>query len=201
MRVREEFEEVVKPHFSRLWTYCLYLSATQWEAEDLFQDSLLRAFQHYRKIGAFRHPRSLLYKIARNLSIDAYRKNRGTLVPLEEGVQASYYDPNYASVRGFMEWLTEQLSEREVDMLLLAEWYGYSYQEIAQHQGCTVPAVKMVLHRSKQTLRNGADKQPYGKGTDYPRGKASTVERWTRACISMGERPIAPPSQLVSMLI
>ncbi|MCQ6561165.1 RNA polymerase sigma factor [Paenibacillus mendelii] len=202
MRAREEFEDVVKPHFNRLWTYCLYLTPSQWEAEDLFQDSLLRAFQHYRKIGAFHHPRSLLYKIARNLSIDAYRKNRGVLVPLEEGMQNAYHDPNYAAARGLMEWLTDHLSEREVDMLLLAEWYGYSYQEIAQHQGCTIPAVKMVLHRSKQRLRNRAD-IPYESGTTRTQREdsamvnrqAATVERWTRVCISMGERQAAAASR------
>jgi len=121
-------------------------------------------------------------------------------------MQKSYYDPNYASVRGLMEWLADHLSERELDMLLLAEWYGYSYQEIAQHQGCTIPAVKMVLHRSKQRLRNHDDiKQEPGtvhtrrEDSAWLNSHAATVERWTRAYISMGERPIAAPSQSGTM--
>ncbi|MFC4099229.1 RNA polymerase sigma factor [Paenibacillus xanthanilyticus] len=188
-----EFEDAVTPHFAHLRTYCRYLTANAWEAEDLFQDVMLRAYQHYRKDGEFRHPRSLLYKIARNLTIDAHRRRRGVHVPVDEAMQHPSHDPNYATMRGMMEWMAETLSEREVEMLMLAEVLGYSYQDIAQRLGCTVPAVKMVLHRSKSTLRKRTAAsyetgfRPERLGPARQMGeRALAVERWTEALMRLG---------------
>ncbi|SFJ43280.1 RNA polymerase sigma-70 factor, ECF subfamily [Paenibacillus sp. UNC496MF] len=184
-----EFEEAVRPHLKHVRAYCSYLTSSKWEAEDLMQEALLRAFKQYRDTGRLRHPRSLLYKIARNLQIDAHRRRRGLTVPIEEAMQQPHHDPDYASVRGMVEWLTELLSERETEMLLLAEVFDYTYQDIADRLQCTVPAVKMVLHRSKNALR----KRGRPDIADYARSKPVRrkykplpykIERWTLALMA-----------------
>ncbi|MFC4812763.1 RNA polymerase sigma factor [Paenibacillus sp. GCM10023250] len=184
-----EFEEAVRPHLKQVRAYCSYLTSSKWEAEDLMQEALLRAFKQYRDTGRLRHPRSLLYKIARNVQIDAHRKHRGVAVPIEEAQLPPYHDPDYASVRGMVEWLTELLSERETEMLLLAEVFDYTYQDIADRLQCTVPAVKMVLHRSKKALR----KRGRPDIADYARSKPARrsckplpykIERWTLAVMA-----------------
>ncbi|MFC5652978.1 RNA polymerase sigma factor [Paenibacillus solisilvae] len=194
MKPWADFEDTIAPHLNHVRIYCFYLTASKWESEDLLQDALLRAFMHYRKTGELRHPRSLLYKIAKNLHIDAHRRRKGTLLPLDEALQQPYYDPNYASVRGLLEWVAEHLSEREGEMLLLAEVFHYSYQDIADELQCTVPAVKMVLHRSKITLRNSggehermlpaAAANPSRKPTIPKSRKKKAIERWTRALMT-----------------
>ncbi|MBM7565117.1 RNA polymerase sigma factor [Paenibacillus sacheonensis] len=189
-----EFEENVKPHLKHVQAYCAYLTSSKWEAEDLLQEALLRAFKYYRDTGKLLHPRSLLYKIARNLQIDAHRKRRGVTVALEEALLQPHYDPDYVSVRGMLEWLAEHLSERETEMLLLAEVFDYTYQDIADVLHCSVPAVKMVLHRSKNALRKRGRPQDNNGGA--PRGKMTrrvsapapyAIERWTTALMT-GER-------------
>ncbi|BBH24511.1 hypothetical protein Back11_58560 [Paenibacillus baekrokdamisoli] len=195
MKPWAEFEDVITPHLNHVRAYCYYLTASKWESEDLLQDTLLRAFNHYRKNGELLHPRSLLYKIAKNLHIDAHRRRRATLVPIDEALQQPYYDPSYVSIRGLLEWVTEHLSEREGEMLLLAEVFHYSYQDIADELQCTVPAVKMVLHRSKSTLRKGGGEQ--GSMQSPTNAAARTrkplmlkprrehiVERWTQALMT-----------------
>ncbi|WP_308636319.1 RNA polymerase sigma factor [Paenibacillus silvisoli] len=191
MKPWTEFEEAIKPHLRQVGTYCYYLTASKWESEDLLQETLLRAFKHYRDNGILRHPRSLLYKIARNIHIDAHRRRRGTMVPIDEALQLPHYDENYASVRAMLEWMTEHLSPRETEMLLLAEVFDYSYQDIADELQCTVPAVKMVLHRSKSTLRSrGSQSETAGapRGRNGKRRGAAplpyTVDRWTTALMT-----------------
>ncbi|SEO61470.1 RNA polymerase sigma factor [Paenibacillus sp. OV219] len=190
MKPWTEFEEDVKPHLPHVRAYCYYLTASKWESEDLLQETLLRAFKHYRDTGKLRHPRSLLNKIARNLHIDAHRRRRGIMVPIDEALLQPHYDPNYASVRGTLEWVTEHLSAREMEMLLLAEVFDYSYQDIAEEMNCSVPAVKMVLHRSKLTLRNRVRAQESGiKRKRAAKRKLSpplpyAVDRWTTALMT-----------------
>ncbi|GGD81296.1 RNA polymerase sigma factor [Paenibacillus nasutitermitis] len=193
-----KFEDIITPHLNHLRTYCFYLTGCKWEAEDLRQETLLRAFKHYRSKGEFRYPRSLLYKIARNVHIDTYRRRRGIMVPLDEAGEQAYNDHNYASVRGILEWVAEHLSEREVEMLLLAEVFRYSYQDIADELDCTVPAVKMVLFRSKQVLRKrGAQHrltgelislQPQQKPPMRMPRRTFVVDRWTRAVLKYESR-------------
>ncbi|QHT63037.1 RNA polymerase sigma factor [Paenibacillus lycopersici] len=190
-----EFEEAVMPHLKHIRAYCGYLTSSKWEAEDLLQEALLRAFKHYRDTGKLRHPRSLLYKIARNLQIDAHRRRRATNVPLDEALQQQHYDPDYVSVRGILEWMSEHLSERETEMLLMKEVFDYTYQDIADVLHCTVPAVKMVLHRSKNALRKRG--RPQDSGAVTARGRAArrksappppyALDRWT-ASLMAGER-------------
>lgn len=194
MKPWTEFEDVIAPHLNHVRTYCFYLTASKWESEDLLQDSLLRAFKHYRRTGELRHPRSFLYKVAKNLHIDAHRRRRGALLPIDEALHQPYYDQNYASVLGLLEWVAEHLSERAGEMFLLAEVFHYSYQDIAEELQCTVPAVKMVLHRSKLTLRKcvGEYETKFlvpaasrsGK-QGMPKSKnMNTIERWTQAVIT-----------------
>jgi RNA polymerase sigma-70 factor (ECF subfamily) len=194
MKPWAKFEDMIMPHLNHLRTYCFYLTASKWEAEDLRQETLLRAFSQYNNSGEVRYPRALLLRIARNLHIDAHRRRRGTIVPIDEAVDQPYNDPNYASVRGLLEWLAENLSEREVDMLMLAEVFHYSYQDIADELHCSVPAVKMVLHRSKRSLRKRLEGHASVEETApvKPKRKTSlrrsvqmvTVERWTKAVLN-----------------
>ncbi len=190
-----EFEDVIAPHLNHMRAYCFYLTASKWESEDLLQDALLNAFNHYRNTGGLRHTRSLLYKIARNLHIDAHRRRKGVLVPIDEALHQPSYEQNYASVRGLLEWVAEHLSEREGEMLLLSEVFHYSYKDIADEFQCTVSAVKMVLHRSKLTLRKcGSDYETASfappaasrpRKSPMPKSrKTYVIERWTRALMS-----------------
>ncbi|RAP73709.1 RNA polymerase sigma factor [Paenibacillus montanisoli] len=190
MKPWSEFEEAIKPHLRHVRTYCNYLTASKWESEDLLQETLLRTFKHYRDNGILNHPRSLMYKIARNIQIDAHRRRRAATVPIDEALQLPHYDANYANVRGMLEWMAEHLSPRETEMLLLAEVFDYSYQDIADALQCTVPAVKMVLHRSKSTLRKRG-RQPETGVSRSRMGKRRnaaplpfTVDRWTTALMT-----------------
>ncbi|MFP5379676.1 MAG: RNA polymerase sigma factor, partial [Vicinamibacteria bacterium] len=42
--LRQQFDERVAPHREGLWRYCLKLTGNPWDAEDLVQETLLRAF-------------------------------------------------------------------------------------------------------------------------------------------------------------
>jgi RNA polymerase sigma-70 factor (ECF subfamily) len=189
MTLRNEFEDDLRPHVGPLRNYCFHLTASRWEAEDLLQEALLRAFQLYRTRGGFEYPRTLLFTIARNLHIDTHRRRKGGSVQIGEALQLPHYDPNYVSVRGLVEWIAAHLSEREVEMLMLAEVFRYTYRDIAERLDCTVPAVKMVLHRSKRALRRIGGNQEADASKGRPAGphlhsRKQTVERWTTALMT-----------------
>jgi RNA polymerase sigma-70 factor (ECF subfamily) len=119
--------------------------------------------------------KALLATTARHLWIDQHRK-RVRMAPVMsiEDVRLVERSLDYVELRALVEWLTAHLSEKQMRMLLLAEVYRYTYQEIAEEMNCTVPAVKMVLHRSKRLLRTAGEEQAVRQD------RLAEVEQWTR---------------------
>ncbi|WP_028611284.1 RNA polymerase sigma factor [Paenibacillus harenae] len=182
----EEFERFIEPHMKKVHIHCLYLASSKWDADDLAQDVLIKAYQYYRKVGAFQHPLTLLNKIARNLWIDQLRRRRIRIVPIEAAAKQPYTDLNYAAVRGLVEWISEHLAEHEVIMLLLSEVFHYSYQNIADELQCSVGSVRMVLHRSKQSLR--VARSPHRNRLNGKMMSDYHIDRWTQAI--MNDEPV-----------
>ncbi|WP_169082373.1 RNA polymerase sigma factor [Paenibacillus sp. PL91] len=182
----EEFARFIEPHMKKVHNHCLYLASCKWDADDLVQDVLIKAYQYYRKVGAFQHPLTLLNKIARNLWIDQLRRRRKTIVSIEAAAKLAYNDLNYAAVRGLVEWISEHLAEREVVMLLLSEVFNYSYQNIAEELQCSVGSVRMSLHRSKVSLR--ITRTPYNDRFNRKRMSDYQIDCWTQAI--MNDEPV-----------
>lgn len=182
MRHSNDFEAFIEPHLKTLRNHCLYLSCSEWDADDLAQEVLLKFYQYYKTGGAIRHPSTLLYRMTRNLWIDHLRRRRRNAAPVREAADQSYSDTDYAAARALVEWLSEHLSEREAYMLLLSEVFSYSYQNIADELQCTVATVRMVLHRSKRTLRITREarrkRNSGGQMSEY------SVELWTKAIMN-----------------
>src|SRR5437764_7358856 len=72
------FLEVYDPLRSQLYRYCRYLTRSPWDAEDLAQDTLARAFVTLARMGGQEptNARAWLFRIASNLWIDQIRRRR-----------------------------------------------------------------------------------------------------------------------------
>ena len=72
--LRARFDSEVLPYRPDLWRYCQRLTGSAWDAEDLVQDTLQRAFAGLASLWQPVHPRAWLFRIATNLWIDRYRR-------------------------------------------------------------------------------------------------------------------------------
>src|SRR5262245_49323239 len=71
------FLDVFEPVRPELYRYCRYLTQSPWDAEDLAQDTLMRAFVTLGTV--FRdlpNPRAWLFRVASNLWVDRVRRSR-----------------------------------------------------------------------------------------------------------------------------
>ncbi|CAM3419590.1 RNA polymerase sigma factor [Marinicrinis lubricantis] len=179
MTAMTKYENLVIPHLHELRNYCCYLTRSKWDGDDLYQETLLKTFKYYKSEGTIRETRAFLFRVARNLWIDQYRKEHKlqTAVEQQEVVQESYTSPDYVQIRSIVEALLAHMPERYLEMWLLSSYFGYSMQEIAQMHHCTVSAVKSVLHRTRETIRSlkGDALEHTGKVISFP------VDRWVRA--------------------
>src|SRR5689334_18800903 len=69
--LRGEFLDMIEVVRPALWRYCLRLTGSPWDAEDLVQDTLVRAFGRLAQNWQPTNPRSYLFRIATNGWLDS----------------------------------------------------------------------------------------------------------------------------------
>jgi RNA polymerase sigma-70 factor (ECF subfamily) len=145
------FLDVFEPMRPELYRYCRYLTRSPWDAEDLAQDALMRAFVTLGTV--FRdipNPRAWLFRVASNLWIDRTRRSwfeLSTDVPAE-----TMSEPDPRGAREAAGALLVQLSPQERAAVVLKDVFDFSLEETADTLATTVGAVKAALHRGRGKL-------------------------------------------------
>jgi len=184
-----DFMEEVTPYLDELRSYCVYVAASAWEGEDLYQEVLLKAFVYRTKVSCSTVPftKAYLYRMAQNIWVDMYRKHRGRIIPCEQ-IEFNGVDSNrYVEVRELVEHVADQVPERHVEMLLMQDVFRYSMEEIALMNNISVPAVKSALHRTRTKLRSPKRSYPVRpKDAKHP----ARVEGWIYAVMQGDPSPL-----------
>ena len=160
------FEKLVRPHFDRLYRLAWRLTAQRAEAEDLFQELLVKAFGKLDDLVSIDEPGSWLLRMMYNMFIDERRRfARRRLHTVEEGEMSGDGlaglpgpdDPEFDQRR--YEHLTQldaalsQLSDEHRIIVLLHDTEGYKLTEIQELISIPVGTVKSRLHRARARLR------------------------------------------------
>jgi RNA polymerase sigma-70 factor (ECF subfamily) len=130
-----------------VYRYCRHLTRSPWDAEDLAQDVLARAFVTLGKLGTVPpNPRAWLFRVASNAWIDQQRRPRG--LPEHERTEA--VDPR--ATREAAGTLIARLAPQERAAVVLKDVFDLSIEEIAEALTTTPNAVKAALHRGRSKL-------------------------------------------------
>ena len=144
------FVETYEPLRTELYRYCRHLTRSPWDAEDLAQDALTRAFVTLAQMGvAPAHPRAWLFRVASNAWLDSVRRRRPE-EPLAADALGASSDP--MATREAAGTLLGQLSPQERAAVVLKDVFDLSLDEVAEALSTTVGSVKMALHRARGKL-------------------------------------------------
>ncbi|MEJ7844617.1 MAG: RNA polymerase sigma factor, partial [Acidimicrobiales bacterium] len=153
---RDAFDELYRRYHDRLVQYCWRRVGDRHVAEELAQESFLRALQALPRLAGDRRFYPWLTVIAGRLCIDHHRRD-GRVVPspdLDTGSVDPAHDAVYAAVdRAHLRQAITQLAPRHREVLALREERGWSYQRIAQHLEVPTTTVEALLHRARRALR------------------------------------------------
>jgi len=147
------FQETYEPLRPELYRYCRHLTRSPWDAEDLAQDAMARAFVTLGQIGdAPPNPRAWIFRVASNLWLDRVRRGwrEEPLGEHEHADEARGLDPRAA--REAAGTLIGQLSPQERAAVVLKDAFDLSLEEIAEALATTTGAVKAALHRGRGKL-------------------------------------------------
>lgn len=160
--LHKRFEEMIQPHRTALWNYCRTITGSSWDGDDLFQDTLLKAFATLTQMWHALHPKSYLFRIATNTWIDQLRRNKVKLDSYEDS-HGHTVDPDRSVVTEAVEVLVTQLPPRQAAVLLLMDVFEFKALESASMLKMTEGGVYSALHRARNNLRalpRRAEKEP-----------------------------------------
>lgn len=151
------FEQLVREYQADVYRFAWHLTRDRDLADDVTQDTFLRAF---RFLGGFRGDRkfgSWLFSIARNCAMDAMRRRRFPLLH-DPGLvtEGSIGD---AAAHAELEAALAAISHEHRETFLLVEVFGLRYQEAADVLGVAVGTVKSRMFRARQALCDALEVQ------------------------------------------
>ena len=158
------FSTLVARYKNEIYHYILYRIKDVERAADLTQDVFIKLFQsaeRYIPSGKFK---SWLLRIAHNLCIDEYRKNkyaRGISLATEpilasqiaDHSHESAYRAEYRELQAIIAEGLRRLPAMYREALILCQYRGLRYHEIAVIQQCPVGTVKSRIHAAMVQLK------------------------------------------------
>ena len=172
MGLRKNVREVMLEAVPSLRAFAISLCGNVDRADDLVQETLLRAWGNMGSFQPGTNMSAWLFTILRNLFRSEYRKRRREV----EDVDGSYADsltslPEQNSrleIVEFRDALTLLPSEQRESLILVGA-SGFSYEEAAQICGCAVGTIKSRVNRARTRL---AEILSIGRASDFgPIGK------------------------------
>jgi len=152
------YVDLLVPLRPALYGYCRRLAGNVWDAEDLVQDTLLRAFGRWGvTYPEIRDLRAYLLRTATNVWIDTLRRRETEArAPMARPDDAPAPDASLetsSEVRDAGSRLLQRLSPQERAAVVLKEVFDMTLEEIADLLATTTGAVKAALHRGRDRLR------------------------------------------------
>jgi RNA polymerase sigma-70 factor, ECF subfamily len=157
-RDRDAFTRLLDRHLAPLQRFLLRMTGNAADADELGQEAMLRIWSHAQRWQPDRVKFSTwLYRIARNLAIDHFRRRRNsdadTLASLVDDAPDAFAQLDAARRADTTRRAVGALPERQRTALLLCHFDGFSNQEAAAVLEISVDALESLLARARRTLR------------------------------------------------
>ncbi|WP_369900723.1 RNA polymerase sigma factor [Bacillus manliponensis] len=157
MSKQQTLEHIYKQHMQDLFRYLLSLTEHVQTAEDLMQETFYRMLIH---IDSYKgeNIRPWLFTIAYHAFIDWKRKETkyqsSTVqefhLPNAESAEHTFFTKH--TIKAWLDHISSlPLTRRNI--LLLRDYYGFSYDEIAKMTNVSLAKVKIELHRARREVR------------------------------------------------
>ena len=168
------------PHLDALYNFAYHLTLNEEDANDLVQDTFLKAFRFLNSYERGTNAKAWLFKILKNSFINEYRRKVRQPGEIDYEDYVAYQDADESRQVGDLDLrddvfkgligdeVTKSLNDLPIDfrtVILLSDVEGFSYEEIAKIIDIPIGTVRSRLHRArnlmKEKLRDYAKKMGY----------------------------------------
>jgi len=166
---KEQFAEIALPLMDQVYTAALYLTRSRENAEDMLQETYLRAYRFWDKFTPGTNCRAWLLTILHNLFRNRYRERwrEAKTVEFDEALfdpesvaiaDVKHANPEAelfsASLDGEVESALDRLPPDFLEVIVLIDLQDLTYEEAARALGCPIGTVRSRLSRGRRLLHH-----------------------------------------------
>lgn len=152
-----DFEGFFRQFERIVFGYLFRMTGQEQLANDLSQETFVRAWQHFATISAYAQPKAWLLRVATNLALNQLRRQAapvGAAIALESANDPASSDPTVRlAERDLVRQTLLVLAPRQRAALVLREVYGVPYDEVAAMLAISPTATRMLLWRAREQFR------------------------------------------------
>ncbi len=149
----EAFKELYSRYSSRIYAYCRRFVGYKEEAEDIFQDTFKKFYEAAQQEREMTNVYGFIIKIARNLCINSKRNQKRT-IEIDDTLNISTKSrQDKEEMLDLIKQAIDELPAEYKDVLILREYQGLSYIEIAEMTNLSLGTVKVRIFRAKDKIR------------------------------------------------
>jgi RNA polymerase sigma-70 factor (ECF subfamily) len=162
-----DFSGAALEHLDALYGYAMTLTRAQTDAEDLVQETYLRAARAFGQLAPHSNMKGWLFVVMRNawLNQERHARTGPRFVELDVEEETSDFRSNDPANNPYLLYVRklereevrsaiEHLPGRYREIIVLRDIEGFSYQEIATMLGCPAGTVMSRLCRAREKLRS-----------------------------------------------
>lgn len=150
---RVAFRELYNMYQASIYRFCRHLISDEALAQDAFQETFIRMYEHRQELRG-ENVKSWLFTIARRVSLNLIRTKRANHEAFDEMSHAQTELTEYdVFLKEHIDRALAQLPAPFREALVLREYDGYSYQEIAVIVGIDLSLAKVRVHRARLMMR------------------------------------------------
>lgn len=155
--MKNQFNDIALSHFNALYGFALSITGVSADAEDLVQETYLRAYRKFDQFEFGTSCKAWMFRIMRNIAIDQVRKKDPLSASGNEScddeivcthVKADHLPCTIDIKRAF-----GRLPSKYRIVVLLKDIEGFTYQEIAEILNFPIGTVMSRLYRGRQALK------------------------------------------------
>lgn len=185
---QQAFERQALPHIDSLYGFAIRLRGNAQDADDLVQETYLKAYRFWDSYDQGTNIRAWLFRILKNSFINLYRKKSTEpyMVEFCETIKPVSLHHGAADATNLHNLLSRNLLDDDVSsalsslpeefrtVVILSDIEGFTYEEIARFVHCPLGTVRSRLHRARKLLRSAL--QMYAGERGYGRAEERCVE-------------------------
>jgi RNA polymerase sigma-70 factor (ECF subfamily) len=179
-----DFEKEAIPHMDSVYNFALRMTGDVDDADDLVQETFLKAFRFFDKFEKGTNCKAWLFRILKNSFINDYRKQTKEPDKVDYEDIQNFYETiksdeigfNHYEHDAFTNLLDDEISKAIKELpedfrtvIILSDIEGFTYEEIADFVDVPVGTVRSRLHRARKML--------YSQLYDYAKEKGFLVKR------------------------
>ncbi|MEX0770744.1 MAG: sigma-70 family RNA polymerase sigma factor [Balneolaceae bacterium] len=168
MRKQQDFNDEIIPHLDALYNFALRLTTDPNDAEDLVQDTIVKAFRFFDSYEKGTNAKAWLFRILKNSYINNYRKKSkkpqqvdyDEVATFYETIRAERTDTSDLEDKMFRELIDDDISNALEEIpedfrtvVLLCDVEDFTYEEIANMLDVPIGTIRSRLHRGRNLLK------------------------------------------------